>query len=172
MQNFKKFFSDWIVPILVAIVLSVLIKTFLFFNIQVPTGSMEPTIMPGDKIMVTRIYSTSKLKRGDIVVFYSKELKENLIKRLIGLPGDKVDVLTDGRVLVNEKPIEQKYVVYNGGRTGSFNVPKDKYLFLGDNRADSLDSRYWVNPYIDKSDIKGLARFIMFPFSRAGKFNK
>lgn len=169
------FFKDWIVPIIVAIVLATMINKFCFFFIEVPTGSMEPTIMPGDKILVTRIYNKEKLQRGDIVVFYSEELSKennkttNLVKRLIGLPGDKVLIEENGDLYVNDKKIEETYVKNQLGIEKEFNVPKGKYLFLGDNRANSNDARLWSQTYIDKSDIIGKAKVTVSPFSRFGQ---
>jgi len=172
----KKIFSGWVLPVIIAVILALLIKHFLFFNIKVPSRSMYPTIKAGDRIIVTRVFNKDKLKRGDIVVFHSNELGEDLIKRLIGVPGDTVEVNTDGSVLVNSNKIDEPYVVYNlvqndtnRIKNSSFKVPKDSYLFLGDNRADSLDSRYWENCYINKDQIKGKGRIVIFPFSRIGK---
>ncbi|MFD3155751.1 signal peptidase I [Haloimpatiens sp. FM7330] len=170
MLGMKKIIKEWLPPLAAALVLAFLINRFLFFLITVPTESMYPTIKPGDRIGVTKVYKTENLKRGDIVVFYSKELKEMLIKRLIGVPGDKIQITSDGSVYINGNKIEQEYVVNNGGKTGvNFEIPKDKFFFLGDNRANSLDARYWYNPYIDAKQIKGKARFIIFPFNRIGK---
>lgn len=167
-MNIKKLFSDYLIPIGIAIILALLIRQFLIFKIIVPTSSMYPTIKDNDQIMVTKIYNKNSLKRGDIVVFESKELKEELIKRLIGLPNDKVKITTAGEVYVNGVKIEQKYVVNNGGKDGNFTVPEGHYFFLGDNRSNSLDARYWKNPYIPWEDVRGKARFIIFPFNRIG----
>lgn len=84
MKQLKNFSKDWLLPIFAAIILATLINKFVFFNITVPSGSMYPTIKIGDKITVTKVYNKSKLKRGDIIVFYSYELKMRLVKRLIG----------------------------------------------------------------------------------------
>lgn len=165
-MNIKKLFFDYVIPIGVAIILALLIRQFLIFKIMVPTSSMYPTIKDNDQIMVTKIYNKNSLKRGDIIVFDSKELNEELIKRLIGLPNDKINITTTGDVYVNGVKMEQKYVVNNGGYSGSYTVPEGHYFFLGDNRSNSLDSRYWKNPYIPWSDIKGKARFIIYPFNR------
>jgi signal peptidase I len=165
----KNFFKDWIVPILVALVIAVLINKFLFFNIVVPTGSMYPTIKPGDRIAVTRIYNLNKLKRQDIIVFYSKELKDTLIKRLIGLPKDEVDIREDGSVYVNGTKLDEPYIMNNGGKTGKYTVPEGQYFFLGDNRSNSKDSRYWEqSSFIEAKEIKGKGRYTLFPFSRFG----
>ena len=117
-MNSKKIFTEWVMPIGFAVILVLLIHKFLFFQVSVPTRSMYPTIKPGDRIIVSRVYKKEKLQRGDIVVFYSKELDKILIKRLVGLPGDNILVDIDGRVHINGKEIDEQYVVYNGGKTG------------------------------------------------------
>ena len=91
------FFTEWVVPILIALVLAFLINKFLIFKVKIPSESMVPTLNVGDRLFVTRIHNPEKLKRGDIVVFHSDEKNEDMIKRLIGLPGDKV-VIKDGIV--------------------------------------------------------------------------
>jgi signal peptidase I len=164
----KKLLNDWIYPIAIALILALLIKRFLFYNIYVPSGSMIPTIMIGDRILVTKSYNKDNIKRGDIVVFQSDERNELLIKRVIGLPGEKVEIKSDGSVFIDGNVIEEPYVVNKDPKTGSFNVPQHHYLFLGDNRANSRDARYWVNPYISEDAIKGKARIIVFPFKRFG----
>ncbi|WMJ80553.1 signal peptidase I [Clostridium sp. MB40-C1] len=166
----NNFFKEWILPIGAAIILAILINQFLFFQVSVPTKSMYPTIKPKDRIIVTRIYDKKSLKTGDIIVFRSDELNETLIKRLIGLPGDEVKIDEEGLVYVNGKKIDQPYVVYSGGMSGTFKVPEGKYFFMGDNRGNSWDSRYWNEHYIEGSKIKGKARFIIFPFNRFGNF--
>ncbi|MDP4178614.1 MAG: signal peptidase I [Bacillota bacterium] len=171
------FIKDWVIPVLIAVLLTILIRKFLFFNIQVPTGSMIPTIEINDRLLVTKVYNTNHLKRGQVVVFTSKELNNTLIKRLIGLPGDTVTIKHNGDVYVNDKKIDQSYVVHPGGipmdstseEDISYQVPQGQFFFLGDNRANSDDSRYWQNHFIDKKDIMGVARITIFPFSRIGK---
>lgn len=165
----KEVLNDWVFPILLAIVLALLINKFVFFNITVPTESMYPTIKVGDRIIVTHIYNYDKLKRGNVIVFHSDELNEDLVKRLIGLPGDTVDVRSDGSVYVNNVKLNEPYILNNGGKSGIYKVPQGEYFFLGDNRSNSLDSRYWKNTYIPKSKIKGKAVYTIFPFSRWGK---
>jgi signal peptidase I len=168
--NYKKILSDWVMPIVLAIILAVLINRFIFYKVRIPSGSMLPTIKVGDRIIVTRIYDKTKLKRSDIVVFYSNELKDTLIKRLIGLPGDVIDIKDNGQVFINGSKSEESYVVYNENLGKQFKVPENKYLFLGDNRAGSWDARKWNEPYIDSEDIEGKAQFIVSPFKRFGKF--
>ena len=170
MDIIKKIFKDWILPIIAAIIIAFIINKLIFFNVTVPTGSMLPTINLGDKILVTRVHNKHNLKHGDVVVFHSDELNEDLIKRLIGLPNDEVEIKEDGSLYVNKEKINESYVIYPGGKAGQkFKVPEDSYFFMGDNRANSLDARYWENHYIPKKDIMGKARIIISPFSRFGK---
>ena len=162
------FFTEWVVPILIALVLAFLINKFLIFKVKIPSESMVPTLNVGDRLFVTRIYNPEKLKRGDIVVFHSDEKNEDMIKRLIGLPGDKV-VIKDGIVTVNGETLKENYIGTASNYSGEFEVPEGKYFFLGDNRYWSLDSRYWENPYIDGSKIKGKAQIKVYPWSEFGK---
>lgn len=169
-QEIKKsnFFSDWVVPIVIAVILAILINRFLIFKVKIPSESMVPTLNVGDRLFVTRVYNPEKLKGGDIVVFYSEEKNEDMIKRLIGLPGDKI-VINDGVVTVNCETLEENYIGTADNYSGEFTVPEGKYFFLGDNRYWSLDSRYWQNPYIDGSDIKGKAQIKVYPWKDFGK---
>lgn len=156
-------FFDWILPILIALAIAFLINKFLIFKVKIPSGSMEPTLNVGDRLFVTRVYEPQHLKEGDIVVFYSQELGKVLIKRLIGLPGDTVKIVA-GNVYVNGKEIDQSYVKYPMSTYQEFKVPEGEYFFLGDNRANSYDSRFWKNPYIPAKDIMGKAVLKIYPF--------
>lgn len=89
------------------------------------------------------------------------------MKRVIGLPGDHVEIKKDGSVYVNKKKLKEDYVKYPGGKTDMFfDVPKGKFLMLGDNRANSDDARYWTNPYVDSKDIDAKAQIIIYPFNK------
>lgn len=154
--------------IMAAVILAILVNKLILFKIKVPTASMYPTIKVNDQIFVTRIYNKDNLKTGDIVVFKSKELKEELVKRLIGIPNDTIEITDKGIVYVNGKQLDEPYVINNGGKSGIYKVPEGHYFFLGDNRMNSRDSRYWNNPYIDSSDIEGKAQIIVYPFNRFG----
>jgi signal peptidase I len=150
-----KAIKEWVLPIGTAIVLTLLINKFLIFKVKVPSGSMIPTINKNDQLFITKIYNYDKIKRGDILVFNSKELHETLIKRVIGLPGDSISI-AEGTVIINGEVIEEDYVKNNSlNYEGSFEVPEDEYFFLGDNRSDSKDARVWQEPYINKEDIFG-----------------
>ncbi|MEG0306681.1 MAG: signal peptidase I [Clostridium sp.] len=164
-----KFLKEWAAPVIIALVLALLINKFIFFNVDVPTKSMYPTIKPGDKIFSLRKYKQSSIERGDILIFKSEELGKDLIKRVVGLPGESVEIQADGSVYIDGKYLEEKYVSSKSDIKGSFNIPEDCYLFLGDNRDDSVDARMWKNPYISFDDIMGEAEITIFPFSRFGK---
>lgn len=166
--NKSNFFNDWIVPIVIAVILAFLINRFLVFKVKIPSESMVPTLNVGDRLFVTRIYNLEKLKRGDVIVFHSEEKDEDMIKRLIGLPGDEV-VINDGIVTVNGETLKENYIGTADNYNGEFLVPEGKYFFLGDNRYWSLDSRYWEDPYIDKSEIKGKAQIKVYPWKDFGK---
>lgn len=160
------FFRDWMLPLAVAIIISIVVNRTLFFMVEVPTTSMYPTIQQGDRLLVTKIYNIGSLKKGDTVVFNSEELKIVLVKRLIGLPGDKIEIKEDGTLFINNIKQDEPYVKQPGLKAGNFEVPKECYFFLGDNRRDSLDARYWKSPYIPASSIIGKAQITLFPFNR------
>lgn len=168
-KKLRNLFSNWLIPIILAILLAVIINKFILYKIVVPSPSMSPTVEVGNQLFVTKVYNTSNIKRGDVLVFNSDELHELLLKRVIGLPGDNVEIKKDGSVYVNGEKIKEDYVKYPGGKTDmSFNVPEGKFLMLGDNRANSDDARYWTNPYIDSKDIDAKAQIIIYPFNRIG----
>jgi len=164
----KNFIYEWGIPIISAFIIAFLINKFLLFKVLIPSESMVPTLNVGDRLFVTRVYNPEKLERGDIVVFYSEELQEDLIKRLIGLPGDKIEI-KNGVVSVNGEVLEEDYIGAKDNVNGVYTVPEGKYFFLGDNRLYSKDSRYWINPYIDGKDITGKAQVKVYPLDQIGK---
>ena len=167
-MSIKSFIKDWVIPIISALIIALLINKFLFFNVVVPTGSMIPTINKEDKGVISVIYNTENMKRGDIIVFRSNEYDELLIKRLIGLPGDDIEI-KNGVVFINGEQLEEDYVKNKDQYNGTFKVPEGKYFFLGDNRPNSADSRYWKDHYVASSDIKGKLQFRFYPLSDFGK---
>jgi signal peptidase I len=162
MRVVKKVLS-YIVSVIIVILL---LYNYVFFVIIVPSPSMHPTILVGDRILTTRIHNTSSIKRGDILVFYSDELKEAMVKRVIGLPNEKIVINTKGEVFVNNQKLNEPYVKYNDELSGTFKVPDGEYFFLGDFREHSHDSRKWKDPYIPKNKILGQAKLILFPLQR------
>lgn len=158
---------SWIKTIVGAIILVVIIQNFIIINAEVPTESMVSTIQPGDKLITFRLsYLFSDPKRGDVIVFkYPDDETQKFTKRIIGLPGEKVEI-KDGKVYINDsaEPLNEPYV--NGVPTGDYGpymVPENSYFVLGDNRENSLDSRYWNNTFVKKEKILGQIKFRYYP---------
>ncbi|MFH0935621.1 MAG: signal peptidase I [Candidatus Omnitrophota bacterium] len=181
----KSVIREWIESIIVALILAMIIRTFVVKAFKIPTGSMRPTLQEGDLILVNkfiygarvpftdlRLPGLAQLKRGDVIVFiYPEDPKKDFIKRLIGLPGDTVEI-KDGTVYINDNPVldpvfNQRYY-YNRGQWGQENqkitVAQDSFFVLGDNSASSQDSRYWG--YVPKKNILGRAILIYWPPNR------
>lgn len=156
---------DWVKIIVLAVVGAFLINNFLIINAVIPSASMETTIMTGDRVFGNRLaYINSEPKYGDIVIFkYPDDESQYFIKRVIGTPGDKVEVI-DGVVYINDEQIQEDFLsVTPTGNFGPYDVPADCYFMMGDNRDNSADSRYWINTYVHKDKILGKAIFRYFP---------
>lgn len=163
-KNQKQIIS-YIKLILLAFIISLFIRHVLIVNANIPSGSMESTIMTHDKLIAIRFaYLFETPKRGDIVIFpFPDNEKQKFIKRIIGLPGEKVEG-KDGTVYVNDTPLRETYVKDKlDNDFGPFYVPKDSYFMMGDNRIDSYDSRYWNHPFVKKEKILGKAIFEYSP---------
>lgn len=166
----KYFIKEWVVPIVVALVIVLFLNKFIFILVTVPTGSMENTIVPGDRLYVNELFNVEKAKRGDILVFRSDELEhKRLVKRLIGLPGETIDINENGEVFINGEKLIEDYAIESVGEMKTFTVPENSYFFLGDNRPISFDARYWKNPYVSEDKIIGEVIFRFFPLNRIGK---
>ncbi|ADL50394.1 signal peptidase I [Clostridium cellulovorans] len=170
-SNAKEFIMNWVIPFTLAFIFTLFVKKFVFFNIKVPTESMYPTIKIDDRLLVTKVYNPKNLSTGDLIVFTIPEYDKKLIKRLIGKPGDVVEITKDGKVSVNGEALKEDYVKNPGGKEGvTYTVPEDCYFVLGDNRACSFDSREWVQSnFVKGEDILGKAQFTIYPFDRVGK---
>jgi signal peptidase I len=157
------------------VIVFLFIKPFFFEQFYIPSESMVPTLKVGDRIVVNKYaYRLGSPQRGDIIVFKSPPAAEmnqaDFVKRLIGLPGDVVD-LRDGDVYINDQRLNEGYVrnqdvtFEEGGYPGSlqfpFKVPRGHYLMMGDNRHDSFDSRGWG--VIDTARIRGKAVLKLWP---------
>lgn len=157
--------------IMMAVLIAVLFK-FCFIGLYylnyVPSGSMESTIKTGDAVLSINSQMTI-IQRGDIVVMDVRDHGKTtpMIKRVIGLPGETVNV-TEGKVYINGKALDEPYIKepMNTSGDGKFQVPKDSYFVMGDNRNNSYDSRFWDNPYIHRDQIKQKALLIFAPFWR------
>ncbi|MBP1745382.1 MAG: lepB [Firmicutes bacterium] len=140
------------------------IRKCIFFVTLVSSNSMYPSIKQGDRLLTKRI--RGGIERGDILIFFSKELGLVLVKRVIGLPGELVEIGRDGEVFINNEKLQETYVEINSGPAGTFIVPEKNYFFMGDNRSYSRDSRTWAEPYIPDEDILGKALICIYPFRK------
>lgn len=164
----KSLFREWLLPLgTEALVLFVLLR-FVFMINFVPTESMWPTFSAHSVLFSTRIFNKKDIERGDILVFRSDETGKVLVKRCVGLPGETVTVEPDGGVRVDGALLDEPYVASDSGYSGVFEVPEGCYLFFGDNRGDSLDARYWREPYISEDGLMGRALFVLWPFDVFG----
>jgi signal peptidase I len=159
----------------VAVILALFIRTFVFQTFSIPSGSMEETLVIGDHLIVDK-FGARPVTRGQILVFKSpEEPQRDLIKRVIGLPGETIEVR--GRtVYVGGKPLDEPYVQFllgdpaageaapGGGdlrrNYGPVTVPPDHYFMMGDNRDNSRDSRFWG--FMPRDFVRGRALFVYF----------
>lgn len=173
-------FVEWILVIVGAIVLALVVKTFLLQAFFIPSLSMYPTLKEGDRVLVNKLsYRLHDVNRGDVIVFErpaseTSSTIPDLIKRVVGLPGESISFV-DGGVYIDGKRLEESYLS-DGTVTTSSNapnkctaevpcvVPAGQVWVMGDNRSDSKDSRYF-GP-IDQSTIVGRAFVTVWPLGR------
>lgn len=151
-----------IIPYIVIVLVVILIRTFLITPIKVIGPSMNPTLESGDIMILNKV---SKIDRFDIVVIDSDKSNEVLIKRVIGMPGETVEI-KDGSIYINGKKLKENF---GKGETSNYNyikVPKNEYFVLGDNRPISADSRIFGT--FNKKEIKGTTKLVLFPFRNFG----
>lgn len=164
---------DWILHIVIAVVVGFLIVTFVAQRTIVHDVSMQPTLYEGDNLVVEKIsHKIGNLKRGDIIVFYEPQSDRQLIKRLIALEGDTVEI-KDGKVFVNGEALEENYIKGDFTPPGEYNnltVEEGKLFVMGDNRMNSRDSRSLGT--IDISQVTGKAIFRFYPFNKIGALKK
>lgn len=158
---------SWVKTIVGAFVMAWIITTFIIVNAQVPSGSMENTVMTGDRLIANRLsYVVSEPKRFDIVVFKFPDDESKLyIKRIIGMPGDKVEI-RDNKVYINDstEPLDDSFTKEPMFTPDAvYEVPEGHYFMMGDNRNNSSDSRFWINTYVAKDKILGKAVFRYYP---------
>ncbi|MEK5493875.1 signal peptidase I [Paenibacillus sp. FSL R7-0297] len=158
----KKFLRQWVPSIAIGIILSLFIRTYVAEAMRVPTGSMIPTIEINDRLVVDKMLWNSSLKHGDIVVFYppvAGDEHKRYVKRLIGLPGDEIEI-KDGTLYRNNEAVDEPYLQEAMTYTfGPVTVPADHYFFLGDNRNVSFDAHLWSTPFVDKDKLIGKVLF-------------
>jgi len=175
----KSLAREYAEAIILALVFALIIRTFVVQAFRIPSGSMMKTLLIGDQILVDKlVYKFRDPKRGEIIVFkYPQDKTRDFIKRLIGLPGEKLEV-KDRVVYINDKPINgSKYVYHEHGGNylptvprdnfGPITIPEGRYFMMGDNRENSMDSRWWG--YLDREDIIGRA-FIIYWSRDSSKF--
>lgn len=181
----KPWYREWSEALIVAVVLALIIRTFVFQAFKIPSGSMLDTLLIGDHLLVNKFIYGTKLpfsddrylairspERGDVIVFEFPEdegksyfQRRDFIKRLIGLPGDLIEI-RGKQVFVNGQPYSVEQEIYRdstmlpaaaGPRDfmAPFKVPENQYFVMGDNRDYSYDSRFWG--FVDDSKVKGLA---------------
>jgi signal peptidase I len=181
----KSAIREWIESIIIAFILAVIIRTFVVQAFKIPTGSMRPTLLEGDIILVNKFLYGAKIpfmdlrlprvrdpQRGDCIVFiYPENPKKDFIKRLVGLPEEVLEIRS-GTIFINGKPVLDpvfsRVYYYNKGDLAeegkAIVIPKDQYFVLGDNSASSQDSRYWG--FVPKKNILGKAILIYWPLKR------
>ena len=170
--------KEWGEPLVVAGILAIAIRTFIVGPYKIPTGSMRPTLMEGDRIFVDKItYRFREPKRGEIIVFkYPLDIKKDFVKRLVAFGGETVEI-RDGNVYINGERVESPASVrgryyYNRndwdyGREGEqIKIPDGSFFVLGDNSAQSSDSRNWG--FVPRKDLVGRAVVIWWPPKRIG----
>jgi len=186
----KSVFREYFESLVVAVILALFVRTWVFQAFQIPTGSMENNLLVGDHLIVNKmvfapavtaferaLLPDRPIKRGDIIVFkFPQEPDRDFIKRVIGLPGDKLE-LHHKKVFINGTALNEPYVQYleqpNPNAPpktddvreeyGPVVVPAGQYFMMGDNRDNSQDSRYWG--FMPATYVKGEALFIYFSFT-------
>jgi len=183
----KSIFREWVIEALLpaAFIAFCIVRPFIIEPYKIPTGSMRPTLLEGDIILVNKFIYGARIpftdlrlpkirqpKRGDVIVFiYPEDRKKNFIKRLVAFAGETVEI-KNGTLYINDQPLldsifNQRYY-YNKGNLGQEGqkivVPKDAFFVLGDNSASSQDSRYWG--FLPHKNILGKALLIWWPPGR------
>ena len=170
---------EWVAVIVGALVVALIVKTFLFQAFYIPSASMEPTLEKGDRVLVNKVsYDLHDVNRGDVIVFeldpedVGPDKIKDLIKRVVGLPGDVIES-RDGVVYVNDRALDEPYLA-DGTLTGDpedarnppiekQTVPDGHVFVLGDNRSNSADSRYPYRGPIPIDSIVGRAFVLVWP---------
>ncbi|MEQ9355816.1 signal peptidase I [Coleofasciculus chthonoplastes] len=176
-QSVQKQENPWVEgfkTIGLSVFLAIGIRSFVAEARYIPSGSMEPTLQINDRLIIDKIsYNFRQPQRGDIVVFSptdalkQQNFKDAFIKRVIGLPGETVEV-KGGRVYVNDQALREQYIEEEPEYSyGPVTVPEDNYLVLGDNRNNSYDSHYWG--FVPRDKIIGRAIVRFWPLNRVGE---
>jgi len=164
------YLRETVETIVIAFVLAFLVRSFVVQAFWIPSGSMEPTLHVGDRILAYKLfYGIENVKRGDVIVFkYPLNPRKDFVKRVIGLPGDEIEI-KDKKVYVNGKLLMESYVIHEDLRERGFprdeygpvQVPDNSLFVLGDNRDTSDDSRYWG--FVPAENIIARAFLVYWP---------
>ena len=166
MSKLKSEIISWTKTIIIAIICALFLNNFVIVNAKVPTGSMGNTIIPNDRVVAFRLsYTFSDPDRFHIVVFRNPDQEELLyIKRIIGLPGESLQII-NGNIYINGELLEDdKQFIKEPffGYWGPFEIPEGKFFVLGDNRNNSEDSRAWETTFVPEENVVGRAIFKYF----------
>ncbi|MGQ0744321.1 MAG: signal peptidase I [Acidimicrobiales bacterium] len=161
---------EWIMVVAGALLIAFVVKTFLIQAFYIPSLSMSPALAVNDRVLVNKVtYRLGNVERGDVVVFRGDESEgsKDLIKRVVGLPGDTLEV-RDGNVMINGRVLDEPYLEPDQtsqplSQTSRWVVGADEYFVMGDNRSNSRDSRFF-NP-IEESAIVGKAFIKVWPLT-------
>ena len=171
-ESFLSFLGELPVLIITAIVVAWLIKTFIIQPFYIPSSSMEPTLLPGDRVLVSKFtYRFGQPDPGDVIVFAAPQARDvaeqDFIKRIVAVPGMSVEV-ENGKLLIDGKVQTETYIKPDNinSNFGPSTVPAGKVFVMGDNRPNSKDSRFF-GP-IDKRELVGKAFFVYWPPGRGG----
>jgi signal peptidase I len=168
----KSFLREISESIIIAVLLAVVIRLFILEPFYIPSGSMEPTLKDGDRIIVSKLnYHFQDPKREDIVVFkYPLDQKRNFVKRLIATGGETI-ALKSSRLYINGQAVPEDYLPagLRFSDYGPREVPQGSYLMLGDNRNNSEDSRIWG--FLPRNLMIGKAVLIYWPLDRIRLIN-
>jgi signal peptidase I len=165
-------FASWLRDLFVSVVLAILVILFLYQPVKVEGTSMMPALVDQERIFINKFiyrFGLSDIQRGDMVVFwFPGDTTKSYIKRVIGVPGDRIEV-DNGNVIVNGKKLDETYVLdeYRDHQSMSpYEVKSDEYFVLGDHRSSSNDSRFWGA--VPRKYIYGKAVFIYWPLDKMG----
>ena len=158
-----RFLLETLQTVILAVVLYFIIDSVVA-RVRVENISMEPTLQPGEFILVNKVvYRFGEVRHGDIIVFhYPQNPAEDYIKRIIGIPGDTV-VIKNQQVYINNQVIQEDYTAAPPDYNGQWVIPKDSLFVLGDNRNQSSDSHSWG--YVPLNLVVGRAEVIYWPFN-------
>lgn len=165
-QSVVKEIISWILTFAIAIGLGLSVRTFVVEPVRIKGPSMNTTLKEGELILLNRIgYIIGEPQRGDIINFHCVGYNERLVKRIIALPGDTVQI-ESGVVYVNGQEIDDSYAIHGTDDYPLETVPEGSYFVMGDNRPQSADSRLSIVGYVERKYIYGKIWGILYPFEK------